>query len=91
MPKPSRAGTGAAWTIHSVPIRTRDGAERLDQAYHRLLDDPLSAVCNPQAEESLPYAPPSMPVSPPSVRSATKPSTANSPPYAPGLPPEVTT
>ena len=26
-----------AWTIRSVALRTRDGPERLDQAYRRLL------------------------------------------------------
>ena len=26
-----------AWTIRSVTLRTRDGPERLDQAYRRLL------------------------------------------------------
>ena len=34
---PARA---ANWVIRSVPARARDGAERLDQAYRRLLDDP---------------------------------------------------
>ena len=37
MPKPNRVEAGRAWTIRSVPIRTRDGPERLDQAYRRLL------------------------------------------------------
>jgi hypothetical protein len=27
------------WTIRSVPVRTRDGPERLDQAYRRLLSN----------------------------------------------------
>jgi hypothetical protein len=27
------------WAIRSIPVRTRDGPERLDQAYRRLLDD----------------------------------------------------
>ncbi len=33
---PVRAGSGRI--IHSAPVRARDGAERLDQAYRRLLD-----------------------------------------------------
>src|SRR5215218_4436615 len=40
MPNRSCAGAGAAWTIHSMPVRARDGQERLDQAYRRLLDNP---------------------------------------------------
>src|SRR4051794_23038686 len=39
---PIRAETG--WMVRSVPIRTRDGAKRLDQAYRRLLDDPPPAA-----------------------------------------------
>jgi hypothetical protein len=27
------------WAIRSIPVRTRDGPERLDQAYRRLLND----------------------------------------------------
>jgi hypothetical protein len=27
------------WAIRSIPVRTRDGPERLDQAYRRLLSD----------------------------------------------------
>ena len=40
MPNRSCAGAGAAWIIHSMPVRARDGQERLDQAYRRLLDNP---------------------------------------------------
>jgi hypothetical protein len=43
---PARAETG--WTVRSVPIRTRDGAERLDQAYRRLLDNPLPSPFSPR-------------------------------------------
>jgi hypothetical protein len=35
-PRPTAAPT---WAIRSIPVRTRDGPERLDQAYRRLLDD----------------------------------------------------
>jgi hypothetical protein len=28
-----------AWTTRSIPVRARDGPERLDQAYRRLLSD----------------------------------------------------
>jgi hypothetical protein len=55
---PARAGT--AWTIRSVPTRSRDGAERLDRAYRRLLDDP-PPLSTPQPEVSPPCAPPSTP------------------------------
>lgn len=61
MPTSPPVQAGTAWTIRSVPIRTRDGPERLDQAYRRLLDDPSSPVSNPHAEESPPCALPSMP------------------------------
>jgi hypothetical protein len=44
MPTRPHAGTGASWTILSVPVRTRGSAERLDQAYRRLLADPLAAM-----------------------------------------------
>jgi hypothetical protein len=27
------------WAIRSIPVRSRDGPERLDQAYRRLLSD----------------------------------------------------
>ena len=53
---PARAGT--SWAIRSVPIRTRDGAERLDRAYRRLLDD-TTPPSTPQPEVCPPCAPPS--------------------------------
>src|SRR3954470_11002892 len=88
MPTRPHAGTGASWTILSVPVRTRGGAERLDQAYRRLLADPLAAVRPrpdagepnhppipvPQPRTAPPCAPPSMPASQPSARSAGRPS-----------------
>jgi hypothetical protein len=39
MSMPSRPGA-RAWLIHSMPVRARDGSERLDQVYRRLLADP---------------------------------------------------
>ena len=39
MPASQRPPTAAAWTIRSTAVRTRDGPERLDQAYHRLKSD----------------------------------------------------
>jgi hypothetical protein len=42
MPTPPSTRAATSWTVCSVPIRTRDGAERLDQAYRRLLDGPPS-------------------------------------------------
>ena len=35
-PRPTAAPT---WSIRSIPVRTRDGPERLDRAYRRLLSD----------------------------------------------------
>src|SRR4051812_25777588 len=61
-PMPNRPPARAAsWVIHSVPVRPRDGAERLDQAYRRLLDDPPPPPPTPQPEVSPPCAPPSTP------------------------------
>jgi hypothetical protein len=34
-----RLTVAPTWTIRSIPIRTRDGPERLDQAYRRLFSD----------------------------------------------------
>ena len=39
MPVGQRPPTAAAWTIRSTTVRTRDGPERLDQAYRRLVSD----------------------------------------------------
>src|SRR3712207_563847 len=84
MPSRPHAGAAATWKIHSVPLRTRDGPERLDQVYRRLLDRPPPALLLPQAEASPPCAPPSMPASRPSARNASRPSTASSPPFGTG-------
>jgi hypothetical protein len=32
----------STWVIHSVAVRTRDGPDRLDQAYRHLIDDTAS-------------------------------------------------
>src|SRR4051812_24135119 len=61
-PMPNRPPARAAsWVIHSAPVRARDGAERLDQACRRLLDDPPPPPPTPQPEVSPPCAPPFMP------------------------------
>jgi len=39
MPAGQRPPTAAAWTICSTAVHTRDGPERLDQAYRRLVSD----------------------------------------------------
>jgi hypothetical protein len=39
MPSGRRSEGHPSWVIRSVPVRTRDGPERLDQAYRRLMDD----------------------------------------------------
>jgi hypothetical protein len=62
MPNRPHAGAAATWRIHSVPLRTRDGPERSDQVYRRLLDSsPPTPLLLPQAEASPPCAPPSIP------------------------------
>ncbi len=38
MPSIQRPAAAPAWTIRSVPLRTRGGPERLNQAYRRLLE-----------------------------------------------------
>ena len=48
----------SAWTIRSVALRTRDGPERLDQAYRRLL--------TPNPSDKQP-ASPDMPAAAPAV------------------------
>ena len=44
MPTPRPAEAGMVWAIRSVPVRSRDGPERLDQAYRRLLGNPPCAA-----------------------------------------------
>ena len=39
MPTGPRPTAAPVWAIRSIPVRTRDGPERLDQAYRRLLSD----------------------------------------------------
>ena len=67
MPTRPNAGTQASWTILSVPIRTHDGAERLDQVYRRLLADPPPAV-RPRPEAGEPNRMPPIPA--PQTRTA---------------------
>ena len=43
MSVPNLVAAGAAWTIRSVPVRARDGPDRLAQAYRHLLDGPVVA------------------------------------------------
>src|SRR4051794_24860430 len=50
MPHGSRAAA-PSWTIHSVAVRTRDGPERLDQVYRRLVDDQSSQPLRPAPDE----------------------------------------
>jgi hypothetical protein len=58
MPAAQCPPTESTWTIHSVTVRTRDAAQRLDHAYRRLLDSP------PPATQRLPgAADPAMPTS----------------------------
>ena len=40
MPESLRPAVPRTWTIHSISVRTRDGPERLEQVYRRLLEDP---------------------------------------------------
>jgi hypothetical protein len=43
------------WTIRSVSVRTRDGPERLDQAYRRLLSNsPFRLPADPDDSSSTP-------------------------------------
>ena len=37
MPVDQPPSTAAVWTIRSTAVRTRDGPERLDQVYRRLI------------------------------------------------------
>ena len=39
MPTARHADAAPAWVIRSIAVRTRDGPERLDQAYRRLTND----------------------------------------------------
>jgi hypothetical protein len=40
MPEGQRPTVPRTWTIRSISVRTRDGPERLEQVYRRLLEDP---------------------------------------------------
>ena len=50
MPDPPRPAVASAWTIRSVPVRTRDGRERLAQAYRRLLREGARETESPSAD-----------------------------------------
>ena len=80
MPRTRQALAHPSWSICSVFVRTRDGSDRLTDAY-RLLAAP--SVTSP-AQGNAPCAPPSMPGSRPSARNVSRPSTASSQPCAPG-------
>jgi hypothetical protein len=54
MPRGSRAAAAPTWIIRSVAVRTRDGPERLDQVYRRLIDEQSL-----QAPQPTPGDPPS--------------------------------
>lgn len=51
MPTTPSPPAAPAWTVHSVPVRTRDGPQRLDQVYRRLLANPLPTPSAPGAAE----------------------------------------
>jgi hypothetical protein len=76
MPYAQHSPAATRWTIHSVVVRTRDGPERLEQVYRRLLLDnpPVSAA--PEKEGMLCMSL-STSVSQPNARDAIKPSTAS--------------
>ena len=85
MPRSSSAPVGPCWTVRSIPIRTRDGPDRLDQVYRRLLADPAAAGTPPPRSVDVPMRgepscmSPSTPGCPPNGRNATRPSTASLP------------
>jgi hypothetical protein len=58
MPDHTHPRAGSAWIVRSVPVRTRDGTDRLDRAYRCLLDEPPDAARQPCAEQSSPVIPP---------------------------------
>jgi hypothetical protein len=60
---PNRPGTraGAVWAVHSVPVRARDGGERLDQVYRRMLGDTPTAAAPLPGADARPVVPPPVP------------------------------
>ena len=86
MPRTRRAPAHPGWSVRSVFVRTRDGPDRLADAYRLLAghgpaatgDRPADPSATPPAEGGAPCAPPPMPGSRPSARSASRPSTASS-------------
>ena len=57
MPEGQRPTVPRTWTIRSISVRTRDGPERLEQVYRRLLEDPQEpARCDaPPPPTALPH------------------------------------
>ncbi len=57
MPDGQRPSAATTWVIRSVAVRTRDGPERLDQVYRRLINDDLPmqrhAAADPQAGRAI--------------------------------------
>src|SRR4051812_3449802 len=88
MPRTRRTPADPGWSVRSVFVRTRDGPDRLADAYRLLAghgpaatgDHPADPSATPPAEGGAPCAPPPMPGSRPSARSASRPSTASSAP-----------
>jgi hypothetical protein len=58
MPSAQRPSAAPTWRIRLVSIRTRDGPERLDQAYRRLLTHPPpdNALASPDTPAAIPSA-----------------------------------
>jgi hypothetical protein len=54
MPDCQHPRAGSAWIVRSVSVRTRDGTERLDQVYRRLLQDDRPAAATPQPRPEQP-------------------------------------
>ena len=55
MPTHPRPRKAASWIIRSVPVRTRDSAERLNQVYRRLLADTPATVMSELAPWPRPF------------------------------------
>lgn len=92
MPTARHPAKTQVWTIQSIYVRTRDGPDRLAQAYRALLDMtppealPPGAVhlTDPVTKGGFPCVPPSMPASQPSARNVSRPLTVNLTPSGPG-------
>jgi|tagenome__1003787_1003787.scaffolds.fasta_scaffold20900759_2 hypothetical protein len=79
MPKACPTEMGRLWAIRSMPVRSRDGPERLNQAYRRLLDGTsctiIPALCSTESahKDIPPCASPFTSASPPNGRNVSKP------------------